>query len=186
MSDDLVKKEFLIFKAGRGWYRAESQGYTSFKFDAGRYAEDEARAITHPNGIDGPRDGMFYKHESQVSDYPTTRIEELQAALADAIEKLGKSEYARGQAEGKLAASEMAGVVDGWKSRAEAAESKLAMTGITHEASCAGCGKMTTGKCWTDCGMSLCGAPLCDNCRHVDEKYGWRHEPRTAIAELKG
>lgn len=44
---------------------------------------------------------------------------------------------------------------------------------------CAGCGAPTDGMCWTDCGMSLCGAPLCKDCRHVDEKYGWRHEPRS-------
>ena len=43
---------------------------------------------------------------------------------------------------------------------------------------CAGCGQPTCGMCWTDCGMSLCGQPLCSNCQHVDEKYGWRHEPR--------
>lgn len=42
MSDDLVKREYLIFKSGRGWYRPDSQGYTSFKFDAGRYSEAEA------------------------------------------------------------------------------------------------------------------------------------------------
>ena len=43
---------------------------------------------------------------------------------------------------------------------------------------CVGCGDQATGMCWTDCGMSLCGAPICDDCRHVDEKYGWRHERR--------
>ena len=46
---------------------------------------------------------------------------------------------------------------------------------------CVGCGKPTTGICWTDCGMSLCGAPLCGSCTHVDEKWGWRHEPRTPL-----
>lgn len=51
------------------------------------------------------------------------------------------------------------------------------MTG-TDTKPCAGCGKPTTGMCWTDCGMSLCGAPLCGECQHVDEKYGWRHEPK--------
>ena len=50
---------------------------------------------------------------------------------------------------------------------------------------CAGCGKPSTGMCWTDCGMSLCGAPICANCSHVDEKYGWRHEPRAAFAACK-
>lgn len=51
---------------------------------------------------------------------------------------------------------------------------------------CAGCGELTEGKCWTDCGMSLCYAPLCNKCRHVDEKYGWRHEPRERAQEGEG
>jgi hypothetical protein len=86
MSDDLVKRDFLIFKRGRGWYRAESKGYTAFKFDAGRYTKQDAEKITHPNGLDGPRDGMFYKHESEVSDFPSDRIEKLEAKLAKAME----------------------------------------------------------------------------------------------------
>lgn len=88
MDNDLVKREFLIFKRGRGWYRAESQGYTAFAFDAGRYTEQEAKTITHPNGLDGPRDGMFYRHESEVRDYPSDRIEELEAKLAKATKAL--------------------------------------------------------------------------------------------------
>lgn len=43
---------------------------------------------------------------------------------------------------------------------------------------CVGCGQPTDGMCWTDCGMSLCGAPLCGDCCHIGEKFGWRHEPR--------
>ena len=50
---------------------------------------------------------------------------------------------------------------------------------------CAGCGKLTTGMCWTDCGMSLCGAPLCDDCTHVDQKYGWVHRPRAILRALE-
>lgn len=46
---------------------------------------------------------------------------------------------------------------------------------------CVGCGQPATGMCWTDCGMSLCGAPICDTCRHIDETHGWTHGPR-AIA----
>jgi len=48
-------------------------------------------------------------------------------------------------------------------------------------ATCVGCGQPATGMCWTDCGMSLCGAPICDTCRHIDETHGWTHGPR-AIA----
>jgi len=43
---------------------------------------------------------------------------------------------------------------------------------------CVGCGKPANGMCWTDCGMSLCGAPICDTCRHIDETHGWSHGPR--------
>lgn len=43
---------------------------------------------------------------------------------------------------------------------------------------CVGCRKQTTGMCHADCGMAICGSPLCNGCQHVDEPYGWRHEPR--------
>ena len=91
MSDDPVKRDFLIFKSGRGWYRAESKGYTALKFDAGRYTKQEAEKITHPNGLYGPRDGMFYKHESEVSDFPSDRSEELEAKLAKAVKVLDET-----------------------------------------------------------------------------------------------
>lgn len=48
---------------------------------------------------------------------------------------------------------------------------------------CVGCGKQATGMCWTDCGMSLCGAPICDDCHHVDEPFGWSHAPRPASSK---
>lgn len=57
---------------------------------------------------------------------------------------------------------------------------------------CCGCGQLTSGMCWTDCGMSLCGASLCGDCCHINEKFGWRHEPRakgsapSAPAEVEG
>ena len=50
----------------------------------------------------------------------------LRCALEKAVLSWGEQAMARGEAEGRLAASEMAGVVDGWKARAEAAESALA------------------------------------------------------------
>lgn len=68
----------------------------------------------------------------------------------------------------------------------EAAEAALAQKDRPMTAPdklCAGCGEPTDGMCWTDCGMSLCGDALCENCTHVDEKYGWRHEPRALIAK---
>ncbi|WP_194094613.1 hypothetical protein [Marivivens aquimaris] len=43
---------------------------------------------------------------------------------------------------------------------------------------CCGCGKPSTHGCMADCGIALCGAPLCDECVHIDEKVGWRHGRR--------
>ena len=54
------------------------------------------------------------------------------------------------------------------------------------EKPCVGCGKPTTGMCWTDCGMSLCGAPLCGDCVHIDQKYGWDHKPRAILRAMEG
>lgn len=84
---DLVERKFLINKRGM-WYRPNSQGYTNNPADAGRYTEEEARDYTHPNGLDGPRDGMFYKHESEVDGAvnPLAAIIETQAARIAELE----------------------------------------------------------------------------------------------------
>lgn len=63
----LETKKFLIQKYG-GYYRPNSSGYTSSAIIAGRYSEEEAENITHPNGPNGPRDGMTYIHEDDVKD----------------------------------------------------------------------------------------------------------------------
>jgi hypothetical protein len=55
-----VKGLYLIFKAGRGFYRPNAQGYTMTTLDAGRFTRAEAESHTHPNGPDGPRDGLDY------------------------------------------------------------------------------------------------------------------------------
>lgn len=57
---------YLIRKRGH-WYRPNSAGYTSSIHEAGRYTLAEAEEITHPNGHDGPRDGMSYKHVSELA-----------------------------------------------------------------------------------------------------------------------
>ena len=49
-------------------------------------------------------------------------MERLRKALAGALANLADASRARGEAEGKLAASEMAGVLEKWKDRAERAE----------------------------------------------------------------
>ena len=50
----------------------------------------------------------------------------LSSALEKAVLACGEQARARGEAEGKLAASEMAGVLDGWKARTEASEAERA------------------------------------------------------------
>lgn len=56
---------WLIHKAGRGWYRPNAEGYTSSPTEAGRYTHADALSYSHPNGLDGPRDGMTIKHKSE-------------------------------------------------------------------------------------------------------------------------
>lgn len=54
-------------------------------------------------------------------------------------------------------------------------------------AKCCGCDAETDATCWIDCGMSICGAPLCENCKHVDTHIGpfrsFHHEPKLAPKE---
>lgn len=52
--------EYLICKYGM-YYRPNAQGYTGNVAEAGRYTLDEAIRHSHPNGPDGPRDGITYK-----------------------------------------------------------------------------------------------------------------------------
>jgi hypothetical protein len=60
------KNGYLIFKSGGGYYRAKARGYTIEASEAGRFSYDDAVAYSHPNGPNGPRDGITFKHESEV------------------------------------------------------------------------------------------------------------------------
>ena len=51
---------YLIRKGGY-YYRPNAQGYTTDKAQAGRYSLEDAIRHSHPNGPDGPRDGMSYE-----------------------------------------------------------------------------------------------------------------------------
>ena len=62
---DILLCCYLICKYG-GYYRPNAQGYTAHKAEAGRYTLTEAIAHSHPNGLDGPRDGMTYIHEDEA------------------------------------------------------------------------------------------------------------------------
>lgn len=54
------------------------------------------------------------------------RAEKAETALADAQSEMSKYAREAGEAKGRLEASELAGVVEGWKERAETVEAKLA------------------------------------------------------------
>ena len=56
-----MKDMYVIHKSGRGYYRPEAKGYTFLASDAGFFTLEDAVVYTHPNGIDGPRDGLTYK-----------------------------------------------------------------------------------------------------------------------------
>ena len=51
--------KYLILKRGM-YYRPDRNGYTSSPSEAGRYTLAQAVFLTHPNGLDGPRDGMSF------------------------------------------------------------------------------------------------------------------------------
>jgi len=57
---------WLIYKAGRGYYRPNACGYTNNPAEAGRYDFEDAMKHSHPNGYFGPRDGMQIMHESDA------------------------------------------------------------------------------------------------------------------------
>ncbi|KIC39393.1 hypothetical protein [Leisingera sp. ANG-M7] len=53
---------------------------------------------------------------------------------------------------------------------------------------CVSCGQPATHNCMADCGMSLCGSPLCDDCHHVHVGgvWGWDHQRRKGAKQPKG
>ena len=81
---DAPEHGWLIHKAGRGWYRPDAKGYTMNASEAGRYSHKDALAYSHPNGLDGPRDGLTIKHESELP--PTPENIAIQQAFAAGIE----------------------------------------------------------------------------------------------------
>lgn len=111
LTDEAVKAlldgatpRFLIRKHG-GYYRPNCQGYTSSAILAGRYTEAKAISETHPNGPNGPRDGMTYTSEDAITDedfaaYIALREQrdDLARALLDA-----RAELAQARAEAQAA-----------------------------------------------------------------------------------
>lgn len=81
--DTSAGRRFLIKKNGY-YYRPNSKGYTSSAILAGRYTMEEAEDITHPNGPDGPRDGMSFIAEHICPDEDWQAYMALRTQLAEA------------------------------------------------------------------------------------------------------
>lgn len=66
MQDD-PSAEYLIRKGGY-YYRPNAKGYTTNIAEAGRYSLAQAISYSHPNGPDGPRDGISYEPAPAMQD----------------------------------------------------------------------------------------------------------------------
>ncbi|MEG8224021.1 hypothetical protein OSJ57_26045, partial [Sphingomonas sp. HH69] len=66
---DPVEAKYLICKGG-AYYRPNAQGYTRNRSEAGRYTLEEAISHSHPNGSDGPRDGITYELDTAPPSPP--------------------------------------------------------------------------------------------------------------------
>ena len=65
LAGELAACPYLIRKGGY-WYRPNARGYTASALDAGRYSLEDAIRLTHPNGKNGPRDGLTYVHDDTL------------------------------------------------------------------------------------------------------------------------
>lgn len=66
MTDDTAERRYLICKGG-AYYRPNAAGYTRDRSEAGRYTLAEAIYHSHPNGSDGPRDGISYEEDKTAT-----------------------------------------------------------------------------------------------------------------------
>lgn len=80
----MTEAVYLIRKQGL-WYRPRASGYTDSVIQAGRYTLEEAQRYTHPNGPDGPRDGMDYVHENDLVDPDWQMVKDLRHRLDLAV-----------------------------------------------------------------------------------------------------
>jgi len=79
---------YLIRKRGM-YYRPNAEGYTCEKARAGRFTLEQAISHSHPNGLDGPRDGIDYMADDAPT--PPTLSEDLRECLAGARDIMGRS-----------------------------------------------------------------------------------------------
>ncbi|MPT48282.1 MAG: hypothetical protein E2598_07640 [Sphingobium sp.] len=71
--------QYLIRK-GAYYYRPNAQGYTANKAEAGRYSLEEAITHSHPNGPDGPRDGISYEPVQELHELADSNLQKAQSA----------------------------------------------------------------------------------------------------------
>lgn len=91
--------KYLIRKNGL-YYQPNNRGYTQSLAEAGRYTREEADRETHPNGPDGPRDGMtFVEAAAEMKAHApelvavATLLQTTGDAIANAIEQMGKGDW---------------------------------------------------------------------------------------------
>ena len=75
-------RDFLVRKGGY-FYRPNAQGYTANPAEAGRFTFSEAWDHSHPNGEDGPRDGITFIHESEIDEPAQTALTTAQSEAAE-------------------------------------------------------------------------------------------------------
>jgi len=87
-----MSKEYFIRKKGL-YYGPDNRGYTDRPILAGLFTLEDAISASHPNGPDGPRDGIRYFHESECrdADYVAhkalkARVLELEAQIKAALD----------------------------------------------------------------------------------------------------
>lgn len=79
---DIGARPYLIRK-GAYWYRPHCSGYTDSAISAGRYTLEEAELYSHPNGKDGPRDGMSICHEDDLTSPDWLKYAALRSEVTD-------------------------------------------------------------------------------------------------------
>jgi hypothetical protein len=81
--------KYLITKNGL-YYRPNAQGYTANVAEAGRFTLKEAERNSHPNGLDGPRDGIRYEPAPEATPKPEpTEDHPSDAVLLEAAKRMG-------------------------------------------------------------------------------------------------
>ncbi|MCH8476291.1 MAG: hypothetical protein LAT55_13805 [Opitutales bacterium] len=93
------------------------------------YQQVMKQAIREKSALTAERDALRDRcdRKDAIIEKYVTLAEDAEKARDAAIAQLSEANRALGEAEGRLEASEMAGIVEGWKARAEAAEAKLEM-----------------------------------------------------------